>query len=98
MARRFKLLVLIGLIVILVVSGVISYGRIKAMGGGAHYITLKTNLYFEIGKLDHQEFVGKVARIAISLMPNYDKVMVQFFVNENGTEAAVIILESKKHK
>jgi len=97
-----KAIVAVVLLAIAIALGMVAIDKVKAIKRqsdfGAKYILLQTYLCYEKGKEPTQQFVARVATIAVSIMTKYEKVTVQFYVSEGGRETAVIIAENRKYR
>lgn len=62
----------------------------------AQYITLQTHLYCTRRPRETtNEFIDRTMARAESLMGTFEKVSVEYYINETGEEQAIIIAEKK---
>jgi len=97
-----KAVIAVILLAMAIALWMVAIDKIKAIkrqsDSGAKYILLQTYLCYEKGKEPTQEFVARVAGVAVSIMTKYEKVTVQFYVSEDGRESAIIIAENRKYR
>ncbi len=62
----------------------------------AQFITLQTHVYFVRGPKElTQTFQRRFSEYAAGLMGKYEKVTIEYYINEDGDEQAVVIAEKK---
>jgi len=62
----------------------------------AQFITLQTHAYFtKLNKEPSKDFMARISGIAASMLATYEKVTIEYFINETGDEQAIVTGEKK---
>ena len=62
----------------------------------AAFITLQTRAYFtKPPKEQSAMFMRRVSEIASAMMPKYESVTIEYYINEDGQEQAIVMGEKK---